>query len=90
MNILVLGAGAWGTAVAISAAQHPAGHGVTLWTRNAQQCAAMQATRCNARYLPDRLLPPGLALVSGALPVQLAARADVVIVAHPPLPCASF
>jgi glycerol-3-phosphate dehydrogenase (NAD(P)+) len=83
MNILVLGAGAWGTAVAISAAQHPAGHGVTLWTRNAQQCAAMQATRCNARYLPDRALPPSLALVSGAVPVQLAARADVVIVATP-------
>jgi glycerol-3-phosphate dehydrogenase (NAD(P)+) len=83
MNILVLGAGAWGTAVAISAAQHPAAHGVTLWTRNAQQCAAMQATRCNARYLPDRALPPSLALVSGAVPVQLAARADVVIVATP-------
>lgn len=83
MNILVLGAGAWGTAVAISAAQHPAAHGVTLWTRDAQQCAAMQATRCNARYLPDRALPPSLALVSGAAPVQLAARADVVIVATP-------
>lgn len=83
MNILVLGAGAWGTAVAISSAQHPAGHAVTLWTRDAAQCAAMQATRCNARYLPDRLLPPGLALVSGAVPVQQAARADVVIVATP-------
>jgi glycerol-3-phosphate dehydrogenase (NAD(P)+) len=59
MNITVLGAGAWGTALAISLAQR---HRVTLWARNAQQVAEMRSTRLNQRYLPDIPLPPGLAL----------------------------
>lgn len=42
MKIVILGAGAWGTALAISAAQHPAGHVVELWARDAQQVADMQ------------------------------------------------
>ncbi|PTT36877.1 glycerol-3-phosphate dehydrogenase, partial [Acidovorax sp. HMWF018] len=52
MKIIVLGAGAWGTAVAMSAAQHPAGHAVTLWARDAAQAAQMQTQRQNVRYLP--------------------------------------
>ena len=58
MKILVLGAGAWGSAVAMGAAQHPAGHAVTLWARDAAQLAAMQAGRENARYLPGMAFPP--------------------------------
>ena len=42
MKIIVLGAGAWGTALAMSAAQHPAGHAVTLWARDAAQALAMR------------------------------------------------
>ena len=45
MKIVVLGAGAWGTAMAISAANHPDGHAVTLCARDAAQAAHMQATR---------------------------------------------
>ena len=82
MKIVVIGAGAFGTAMAVSAAAHPAGHAVTLWARDTQQLAALQATRSNARYLPGVDLPPALALVSGDM-AALAAAADLVIVATP-------
>lgn len=82
MKIVVLGAGAWGTAVAISAANHPAGHTVTLWTRDAQQRAQLEANRCNRRYLPDIALPASLALADGPVQTPLVG-ADLVIVATP-------
>jgi len=82
MKILVLGAGAWGSAVAMSAAQHPHGHAVTLWARDAAQLAGMQAGRENARYLPGMAFPPALVLAGGDS-AALAAQADLVIVATP-------
>ena len=59
MNIAVLGAGAWGTAISVHLA---ARHKVTLWARNATQAAAMQFTRRNVRYLPDIELLPQVAI----------------------------
>jgi glycerol-3-phosphate dehydrogenase (NAD(P)+) len=59
-NLTVLGAGAWGTALAISAARH--NPQVMLWARGADQVAAMQAARCNTRYLPAAAFPEGLSL----------------------------
>ena len=82
MKIIVLGAGAWGTAVAMSAAQHPAGHAVTLWARDAAQAAQMQTQRHNARYLPGITLPPSLTLAHGDF-AALWTGADLVIVATP-------
>lgn len=78
MNITVVGAGAWGTALAISLA---ANHRVTLWARDAEQVEAMRAARCNQRYLPDTPFPANLALsanLSAALSV-----ADLAIIAVP-------
>jgi len=46
----VLGAGSWGTALAIQLAR--VGHDVRLWARDGEHVAAMQSDRCNARYLP--------------------------------------
>lgn len=57
MKLSVLGAGAWGTALAVAAA---ARHEVQLWARDASQARALQADRCNRRYLPEVDLPPGL------------------------------
>ncbi|OJX30382.1 MAG: glycerol-3-phosphate dehydrogenase [Burkholderiales bacterium 68-12] len=82
MKIVVLGAGAWGTALALSAASHPQGHAVTLWARDAAQVAAMQATRCNARYLPGVALPERLALAAGSVPAAVHG-ADLLVVATP-------
>jgi glycerol-3-phosphate dehydrogenase (NAD(P)+) len=59
MRIAVLGAGAWGTALAAAAS---ARHDVVLWARDAGQLEAMRRARCNARYLPDSVLPERLAL----------------------------
>lgn len=61
MKIAVLGAGAWGTALAISFA---ARHQVTLWARDEQQIAVMRSTSRNHRYLPDITLPANLALTA--------------------------
>ena len=82
MKIIVIGAGAFGTAMAASAAAHPSGHAVTLWVRDAQQLAALQSTRSNARYLPGIDLPPALVLAGGDV-AALVASADLVIVATP-------
>lgn len=85
MKIIVIGAGAWGTAVAISAAAHPGGHAVMLWSRSSAQQQTMQAARSNARYLPGAPFPESLQLVSGDA-ADLLARAqacDLVVLAAP-------
>jgi glycerol-3-phosphate dehydrogenase (NAD(P)+) len=61
MKISILGAGAWGTALAISLASR---HQVTLWARNTEQVTAMQASRSNQRYLPNMAFPSPLQLTA--------------------------
>ncbi|KFC76407.1 Glycerol-3-phosphate dehydrogenase [NAD(P)+] [Massilia sp. LC238] len=56
-KITVLGAGAWGTAMAIALA---ARHDVLLWGRNPEQMAETQAARENLHYLPGYPLPSSL------------------------------
>lgn len=58
MKIAVLGAGAWGTAMAVAAAQ--AGHDTCLWARDAALAEALAAARSNPRYLPGVALPAAL------------------------------
>jgi glycerol-3-phosphate dehydrogenase (NAD(P)+) len=57
MRIALLGAGAWGTALAVAAAPR---HDVMLWARDAAQAQALDAARENLRYLPGIALPPSL------------------------------
>ncbi|MFT7115476.1 MAG: glycerol-3-phosphate dehydrogenase (NAD(P)+) [Rhodoferax sp.] len=86
MKIIVIGAGAWGTALAVNTSrQSPGQHQVTLWARNPAQIAALQVKRENARYLPGIALPPELQLVAGAASQLglLLLGADLVIVATP-------
>lgn len=61
MKIAVLGAGAWGTALAVHAA---ARHDTYLWARDAVQADALRRERTNARYLPGVALPASLAIGS--------------------------
>ena len=85
-KILILGAGAWGTALAVSASANThARHTVTLWARDSAQAQAMAAARANARYLDGVEFPPALT-VSNEAPdglARLTADADLVIVATP-------
>ncbi len=85
MKMVVIGAGAWGTAVAISAAAHPLEHAVTLWSRSAAQCGAMQSERSNQRYLPDAHFPGSLQLASSADMAlgTVGDQADLVVLASP-------
>ncbi len=80
MKILILGAGAWGTALAVSASSR---HEVTLWMRGEGQAQLLRASRENARYLPGVALPASMALRGGPDegPGRLAAAADLVIIA---------
>ena len=82
MKIVVIGAGAWGTALAVNAASR---HQVTLWARDAALVKALQTGRTNARYLPGIALPDGLA-VQGGTPASLAEAVsgqDLIILATP-------
>ena len=80
MNLTVLGAGAWGTALAVStAARHP----TRLWARDPAQAAQMRSMRRNMRYLPEVVLPPALQ-VSYDFDAALAFAGDgLVIIATP-------
>jgi len=62
--VAVLGAGSWGTALAVLLARN--GVPTTLWGRTPQAVVDMATTRRNARYLPDLAFPDSLQL-SGAL-----------------------
>ena len=89
MKIVVIGAGAWGTALAASvAARADAPHQVTLWARDPAQARAMQASRENAKYLGGVALPERLhisTLAEAELPAlcQNSNGVDLVIVATP-------
>ena len=55
MRCTVLGAGSWGTALAVQLAR--TGHETLLWDRNPDRCEAMNGTRRNPRYLTSIELP---------------------------------
>jgi glycerol-3-phosphate dehydrogenase (NAD(P)+) len=54
----VLGAGSWGTALAIQFAR--SGRPVRLWGRDAAHLSTLERERCNRRYLPDAAFPDSL------------------------------
>lgn len=86
MKITVLGAGAWGTALAMAAASdNGTPHTVQLWARDARQVQQMRLHGSNERYLPGLPFPPGLQVVEGDvadLPALVLGQ-DLVVVATP-------
>ncbi len=89
MKILVIGAGAWGTALAVSASlktiSGQAAHEVSLWARNAALVETVQSTRQNERYLPGITLAPGLQVLGGtdaSLEAALVGQ-DLIVIATP-------
>jgi glycerol-3-phosphate dehydrogenase (NAD(P)+) len=59
----VIGAGSWGTALAIHLARE--GHPTVLWGRDGAQVHAMREARRNQRYLPDCGFPGALQVAAG-------------------------
>ena len=79
MNITVLGAGAWGTALA--RLLHQSKHAVTLWGHDAGHLDDLRNTGRNERYLPDIQLPRDLKLETDLKAAPR--RAECVVVAVP-------
>jgi glycerol-3-phosphate dehydrogenase (NAD(P)+) len=82
-RVCVLGAGAWGTALAIQAARAGAAAQVSLWARDPARAATLQQERRNARHLPAAALPQAIevtavaeAALSGAALAVLAVPAQ--------------
>jgi len=75
----VIGAGSWGTALAVHLAR--AGTGVRLWARSAELVDAIRAGRRNPWYLSDVDLPPGVEVTTDA--AAAAHGATLLIVAVP-------
>ncbi|HWQ40083.1 MAG TPA: NAD(P)H-dependent glycerol-3-phosphate dehydrogenase [Burkholderiales bacterium] len=61
MRLAVLGAGAWGTALAVAQSER---HRVSLWCRDPGQASQLRARSENARYLPGIRLPPSVTVTS--------------------------
>ena len=76
-RIGVLGAGAWGTALAHTAAQ--AGRTVTLWARESEVVDSIQQTHQNARFLPGVALPDAIR-ATGNLADAVSAEALLLVV----------
>ncbi len=74
--IAVIGAGSWGTALAIQLAR--TGHPVRLWGRDAAQIDAMRSEGRNRRYLPQAPLPPAVA-VTASLAAALDGARDALV-----------
>ena len=75
----VLGAGSWGTALAVHLAR--TGHPTVLWGRDAAQMAAFAAARCNTRYLAATPFPDSLRIESSL--ASAVAGADELLLAVP-------
>lgn len=76
-SMTVIGAGSYGTALAITLARN--GHSVVLWGHNPAQIQTLQHDRCNQAFLPDVPFPDTL-LLEADLARALAASRDVLVV----------
>ena len=78
MRISIVGAGAWGTALALIAARR---HDVTLQVRDASQMQALKRIRENVRYLPGFMLPPSVVITDDL--AEAARDAELIVLAVP-------
>jgi glycerol-3-phosphate dehydrogenase (NAD(P)+) len=74
----IVGAGAFGTALAIAASR--AGRKVLLYGRDTTQMAAIASTRINAAYLPDIIVPSSITITSNLDDI---CTANLIILATP-------
>jgi glycerol-3-phosphate dehydrogenase (NAD(P)+) len=78
-KIAILGAGSWGTALALLAAKN--GCQTLLWGHNPEHIAALALDRQNKRYLPDHPFPAELAVTADL--AEVAAFCDLILVCVP-------
>ncbi len=78
MNVCVLGAGSWGTAIAILLARN--GHDVVLWGRDDEGIASLGSIQENIQYLPGFVLPENVHVAVGE---ETLPEADLWVIAVP-------
>jgi glycerol-3-phosphate dehydrogenase (NAD(P)+) len=84
MKVTLLGAGAWGTAMAAQAARYLQPDDVCLWSRSVEQIEGMQQSGANTGYLPGVPLPKGLQLeVSFERAIERLSENDLLVIATP-------
>ena len=85
-RITFIGAGAWGTALAIAACRLGGPRQVRLHVRDALQAQSLRRERVNVRYLPGLTLPDALQILEGPLPdLTLDAQADDLFIVATPM-----
>lgn len=77
-RIGIVGAGAWGTALAVAACR--AGHAVTLWSHRETVVSDINDNRKNAAYLPSAVLAPD---ITATVRLETAANADLILLVVP-------
>src|SRR5437868_6713940 len=80
-TVAILGAGAWGSALAAHLGRASSTTTIRLWARDAMQAGVIESSRENSRYLPGVKLPPSVSVLSdlqGAVD-----GASLVVVATP-------
>ncbi|MQL49793.1 NAD(P)H-dependent glycerol-3-phosphate dehydrogenase [Photorhabdus khanii] len=77
VSMTVIGAGSYGTALAITLARN--GHDVVLWGHDSKHIQALQQARCNQKFLPDVSFPDSL-LLETDLTKALAASRNILLV----------
>jgi glycerol-3-phosphate dehydrogenase (NAD(P)+) len=84
MKVTLIGAGAWGTAMAAQAASHFPEGDVCLWSRSREQLAEIERSGHNRDYLPDIQLPKSLRLESDlSRAIKRLSAQDLVVIATP-------
>ncbi len=82
-EVAIIGAGSWGTALALVAAR--AGHRVRLWARGSEVATMLRGERENKIYLPGFALPDSIS-PAGAI-AEAIAGAEIVLTAMPSQVC---
>jgi len=78
MRIAILGAGAWGSALAINLSTR---HQISLWTKDPGHALEMDSQRVNQSFLPDYVLPESLKITS--ILNEALSNIDLVLVVVP-------
>ena len=78
MKVSVLGAGAWGTALAIHIAKK---HDVVLWSRDSSHVSGMKKSRTNPLYLGDFIFPENLSVENN---LELAIKSSEILLSVVP------
>jgi len=79
MRVAVLGAGSWGTTLAILLSEK--NHDVSLWTYRSEQAALMEEARENPAFLPGIKIPKRISILTD---IQEAAyKKDIIVSAVP-------